>query len=156
VNKPPDEKRSGRKLLERVERELAASLEIGKPDKIEQRRSKWITWSNVNIWFESLREFLVKEGFADDIADSPDEAQGEILFGENQTEYTVNLDESALILDNMPSVQLLRSFPPRSAKGSSIQELISSHRHVRCNHERQVSAYSFCTSYGRSTRRPRA
>jgi hypothetical protein len=78
------------------------TLDIGKPDKIEQRQVKWTMWSNVNIWFESfLREFLLKEGFGDDIAVSPDEVQGDLLFGENQTENIVNLDKNAIILDNM-------------------------------------------------------
>jgi phage terminase large subunit-like protein len=43
---------------------VAAMLDLGKPDKIEQGRAKWTTWSNVNIWFDSLKDFFTSEGFA--------------------------------------------------------------------------------------------
>jgi hypothetical protein len=62
----------------------------------------------VNIWFDSLKDFFISEGFATTKTDTtenninvllPDEL-GEIEFGDGQEERVCNLDESAIILDN--------------------------------------------------------
>jgi hypothetical protein len=105
-----------------VQATVAATLDLGKPNKIEQRRAKWTTFYNVNIWFESLKEFLISEGFAllkGDEASTKEnynytneateenhnytndgEDIGEILYREGQDENITNLDESAIVLDN--------------------------------------------------------
>jgi hypothetical protein len=99
VNKHPLENRRGRKLFERIQSDLASTLNIGEPDRIEQRRAKWTTFSNVNVWFDSLREFFIHYGFAT-AREVPDEENGELIFGAYQENRIVSLDESAIILDN--------------------------------------------------------
>jgi hypothetical protein len=64
INKLPDENRQGQKLFDRVEKSCAATLDIGKPDKVEQRQAKWATFDNVNVYFDSLKEFFIYFGFA--------------------------------------------------------------------------------------------
>jgi hypothetical protein len=82
-----------------MQNDLAATLDIGEPDRIEQRRAKWTTFSNVNVWFDSLREFFIYYDFAT-AREVSDEENGEIEFGANQENCVVSLDESAIILDN--------------------------------------------------------
>jgi hypothetical protein len=52
-------------LWEHVEKDLAAILNIGKPDCVEERRAKWTTFSNIHIYFDSLQAFFVFEGAAE-------------------------------------------------------------------------------------------
>eukprot|EP00978_Attheya_sp_CCMP212_P023404 scaffold71629_cov39-Attheya_sp.AAC.1 len=85
VNKHPDENRTGRILFERLQNSVAATLSIGKVNKIEERCNKWTTYSNVNIWYSSFKEFLIEEGFAVK-NDLKDDYPGELLYGEGQTE----------------------------------------------------------------------
>jgi hypothetical protein len=99
VNKHPDEKRHHQKLFEWMEKDLAATLDLGEPNRIEQRRAKWTTFSNVNVWFDSLHEFVVYFGFAT-AREVSDEENGELDFGNNQPNRVASLDESAIILDN--------------------------------------------------------
>jgi hypothetical protein len=58
MNHPAREIRRGKTLFLLIQDAVAATLDLGKPDKIEQRRAKWTTWSNVNIWFDSLTDFF--------------------------------------------------------------------------------------------------
>ena len=94
LNKHPDENRKGRKLFERLQNSVAATLDIGKIDKIEERRNKWTTYSNVNIWYSSFKEFLIEEGFA--VENDPQEGNypGELLYGKGQIERIGNIELS--------------------------------------------------------------
>jgi hypothetical protein len=101
VNKHPDENRSGRTLFERLQTSVAATLGIGKVDKIEERRNKWTTYSNVNIWYCSLKEFLIEEGFA--VENDEVNFPGELLYGEGQIERLGNIDETGMVIDTTKS-----------------------------------------------------
>ena len=98
VNKMTNEDQKHRHLYDRVLDDLGQTLDIGKPNRVEQRRSKWTTYTNVRIWFDSLKHFLVEEGFAEP---TPAGIGGaELIFYPQQTHRIVNLDESGMILDN--------------------------------------------------------
>jgi hypothetical protein len=102
VNKHPNENRTGRKLFERLQDSVAATLNIGKLDKIEERRNKWTTYSNINIWYSSLKDFLIEEGFAVE-NDPTDEFPGELLYGKGQVERLGNIDETGIVIDTTKS-----------------------------------------------------
>jgi hypothetical protein len=102
LNKHPDENRKGRKLFERLQNSVAATLDIGKIDKIEERRNKWTTYSNVNIWYSSFKEFLIEEGFAVE-NDQEDNYPGELLYGKGQIERIGNIDETGMVIDTTKS-----------------------------------------------------
>jgi hypothetical protein len=102
VNKHPKENRTGRILFERLQQSVAATLSIGKVDKIEERRNKWTTYSNVNIWYDSLKEFLIEEGFAVE-NDQENDLPGELLYGKGQIERIGNIDETGIVIDTTKS-----------------------------------------------------
>ena len=106
VNNKIDENRKGDGLLKRLQKELAGTLDLGEPNKVENRRSKWTTYSNVNIWFDSLKEFLISFGFArgrDSLDD--DSMIGEIEFFPGQLHRITSNDESGIVLDNTESAR---------------------------------------------------
>jgi hypothetical protein len=82
-----------------MEKDLAATLDLGEPNRIEQRWAKWTTFLNVNVWFDSLHEFFVYFGFAT-AREVSDEENGELDFGNNQPNHVASLGKSAIILDN--------------------------------------------------------
>jgi hypothetical protein len=82
-----------------MEKDLAITLVIGEPDRMEQRWAKWTTFSNVNAWFDSLCDFFVYFGFAT-VREASNEENGELDLGENQPNRVASLEKSAFILDN--------------------------------------------------------
>ncbi|CAB9516616.1 unknown protein [Seminavis robusta] len=65
VNKLEGESsRQGRKLFDRVQAELAGELNVGKPNRIEQRRQQYATYANINQWYSNLQQFFIDQGFA--------------------------------------------------------------------------------------------
>jgi hypothetical protein len=65
INKHSSEgARGGRALLKRVENNHAATLDITKPNKVENRGAKWTTHYNVDIWYKSVKAFFIEYGFA--------------------------------------------------------------------------------------------
>jgi hypothetical protein len=92
------QKKCGQKLFECKERNLAATLDIGEPDRIKQRREKWTTFSKVNIWFDSLHEFFDYFGFATVRELSDEENSEPYLERISQTMLQV-FDKFSIILD---------------------------------------------------------
>ena len=95
--------RSGRCLFERIQRDVADELDLGKPNKIEQRRrNKWSTYYNINLYFNSLKAFLIDNGFAKEASASFKLSTGSELewATEDQGRRIANIDETALVLDN--------------------------------------------------------
>jgi hypothetical protein len=101
INKHPSEgAREGRKLLLRVEKDLAATLDIAKPNKVENRRAKWTTHYNVDIWYDSLKEFFVEYGFA---RPAGNDREGELEWvDDKQGCRIISIDETGIVLDNGP------------------------------------------------------
>ena len=65
---------------------------------LEIRRAVCTTYNNINIWFDTLKAFLVNNGFTRNRLDDED-GEGELVFPVGQLNCIVNLDESGLILD---------------------------------------------------------
>jgi hypothetical protein len=103
VNKLEGEgSRTGRTLVERLPKDLADTLELGKPNRIEDRRNTWTTYTNCNMWFESFKGFLIDKGFATANEDKDTwEQLGELIWvDDTQGSRIANIDESALTLDD--------------------------------------------------------
>jgi hypothetical protein len=128
-------------------------LDIGEPNRIEQRWAKWTIFSNVNVWFDSLCEFFIYFGFAT-VREVSDEENGELDFGENQPSHVASLDESVISLDNTacnkggcPAMSLfdpyLQDAPPPISRS---QELLPGNRDVRV-HGWATNPSLFCSAY---------
>eukprot|EP00978_Attheya_sp_CCMP212_P010758 scaffold26224_cov63-Attheya_sp.AAC.3 len=102
VNKHPNKNQTGRILFERLQKSVVATLGIGKVGKIKERHNKWMTYSNVNIWFFSFKKNLIEEGLAVE-NDLEDDYPGELLYGEGQIEQLGNINETGMVMDTTKS-----------------------------------------------------
>jgi hypothetical protein len=82
-----------RHLIERVLKETAIKLGATKGNRQEHRRILWNTLQNLNLWFDTWEANLLKLGFAYKAAYG-------VKIYDNQLHRIVNIDESALNLDN--------------------------------------------------------
>eukprot|EP00532_Pseudo-nitzschia_australis_P014725 CAMPEP_0168277748 /NCGR_PEP_ID=MMETSP0141_2-20121125/19413_1 /TAXON_ID=44445 /ORGANISM="Pseudo-nitzschia australis, Strain 10249 10 AB" /LENGTH=178 /DNA_ID=CAMNT_0008220255 /DNA_START=155 /DNA_END=691 /DNA_ORIENTATION=+ len=71
--------------------------------RVEARQVKWTTYHNLNMWFDTLKEVLVKNGFAK-YRNEDDNREGELVYFPNQLNRILNLDESGLTLDENGSL----------------------------------------------------
>ena len=92
-------KRNNRKLFERIQKDIADDeLEVGKPNRVEQRRNKWSTYYNLNLWFSSVKAWLIDMGFA---KEAPEDEPAELVWtSADQGSRIANMDETGLFLDN--------------------------------------------------------
>ena len=52
-------------LYDRIMEAIADKISVNSGDfKMEQRRLIWTTYSNINIWFDTLKHFFIDKGFA--------------------------------------------------------------------------------------------
>ena len=65
---------------------------------LENCRAVYTTHNNINIWFDTLKDFLINNGFARKRLGDED-GEGELIFPVGQMNRIVNLDESGLTLD---------------------------------------------------------
>ena len=92
-------RRNNRKLFERIQADIADDVDVGKANRVEQRRNKWSTHSNINLWFSSFKAWLIDMGFA--VAAPPEDGSGELLWvSDDQGSRIANMDETGLVLDN--------------------------------------------------------
>ena len=70
---------------------------------VEQRRLEWTTYSYINLWFDTLKVFLVKKGFARHKILGEDHISGEQVYFEHQTHRTVRMIE-------MPHFHIIRKY----------------------------------------------
>ena len=93
-------KRNNRKLFERIQRDTADTMDIGKPNRVEQRRNRWGTYYQLNLWYDSLKQFLIEQGFGSANETNVEEL-GEIVWTDDtQAKRIWNIDETAVALDN--------------------------------------------------------
>ena len=53
------------RLYGRMMRTIAYQVDVsGDEYKMEQRRLIWTMYRNINIWFETLKHFLINKGFS--------------------------------------------------------------------------------------------
>ena len=56
---------------------IADSVDVNSDDyKMEQRRLAWTTYSNINTWFNTLKEFFIKKGFVRERMDEDVDVEG--------------------------------------------------------------------------------
>ena len=101
VNQMPHENQTGQNLLRQIENNTAKTLNIGKTDYVEHHCECWATYTNMSMWFDQLRDFLLEHEFAEKCTTN----SLEIKFKSGQTDRIVNVDETGLILDNTKSAK---------------------------------------------------
>ena len=66
---------------------------------VEQRILEWMSYSNIDLWFDTLKVFLVKKGFARHKILGEDHIAGELVYFEHQTHRIMNLDKYKVSTD---------------------------------------------------------
>ena len=84
-------------LLNRVIRNTAIDINAVKLNCAEDRRVRWTTEGNLQLWFDSWEQFVVEYGFA------TIDPNGEVIFDEEMKARIVNLDETNLSLNGSDS-----------------------------------------------------
>lgn len=67
---------------------------------LENCRVVYTTYNNINVWFDTLKEFLTTNGFA---RNKQEDGDREWVFFRGQLNRILNLDESGLMLDSNQS-----------------------------------------------------
>lgn len=88
-------KHPNRWLLRRVLESTGIEFLVSKEKKMEERRIKWTTQKNLNMWFDNWAKDLVGLGFATWSGD----VGGEIVIPPDQLRRILNFDETCLTLD---------------------------------------------------------
>ena len=71
---------------------------------MEQRRLIWTTYRNINIWFETLKRFLIDKGFTRENTDEDRLVLGDIVYSEPQSNTILNLDKSEVSTDGTSKI----------------------------------------------------
>ena len=107
-------------LFDRLMKLIADQIVVTSNDfRMEQRRLEWTTHSNINIWFETLKHFLIEKGFAKEKT-AQEEGRGELIYFEGQTDRILNLDESEVSTDGTTKLSGGRPTSKISPTDSSI------------------------------------
>lgn len=85
--------------LKRIEKATAGHFVGGTEQKIELRPLQWTTYTNLDMWFDGMKELFISLGFACERTETDTKA-GEIVFFQGQKRRVIKFDESALSLDN--------------------------------------------------------
>ena len=80
-------------LLNRVVCYTATNINAVKLNCAEDRRIRWTTYQNLDLWFDSWEVFLVDYGFA------TVNTNGELVFDIEMIKRILNLDETCMLLD---------------------------------------------------------
>ena len=95
----------GSKVYDRMMNRLGDKIEVNDHNSVvEQRRLEWTTWSNINVWFDTLKHFFVKMGFARLKTKEDGDIEGELVFFKFQTDRILNLDESEVSTDGTTKI----------------------------------------------------
>ena len=71
----------GTKVYDRMMNRLGDKIEVNNHNSVdEQHRLEWTTWSNTNVWFDTLKHFFVKIGFAHLKTKEDGDIEGELVF----------------------------------------------------------------------------
>jgi len=98
VNSNPEENRRSDKLMSRLQRDFGPEINLGKAEKLEERRVKWTTYDNLKTWGDSVKDIIIDLGFGRH-SNPDDNVPGEIYFYEGQREHIINFDETRITLD---------------------------------------------------------
>ena len=95
----------GSKVYDRMMNRLGDKIEVNDHNSVvEQRRLEWTTWSNINVWFDTLKHFFVTMGFARLKTKEDGDIEGELVFLKFQTDRILNLDESEVSTDGTTKI----------------------------------------------------
>ena len=81
-------------LLVRLSRDCADNLTAGKINHVEERRVKWTTYANLDLWFSAWEKVLDKYGFIE-----RDPMNGKPSIPQQMLRNILNFDETSLSLD---------------------------------------------------------
>jgi hypothetical protein len=84
---------SSKELIKRLCRDTAIDMKCDKLSFAEERRARWTTYANLELWFDSWEKTLIDLGFMED-----DGSRKNIL-PEHQLRNIINFDETCLSLD---------------------------------------------------------
>jgi hypothetical protein len=104
VNSHPNENRRSDKLMARLQKDFGPELTLERGQKVEERRVKWTTYSNLNSWGESAKEILIELGFGRE-STPEDNIHGEIYFFAGQLQRILNFDETRIGLDQTDTIK---------------------------------------------------
>jgi hypothetical protein len=96
-------KQSAYSLWRRIARDTALDLVAGRILLAEERRVKWTTWHNLDLWFGSWEKTLKQLGFLEQ------DANGNWFIPKHQLRNILNFDETSLSLDGSTMTQGGRS-----------------------------------------------
>ena len=68
-------------------------MEIGEKNVLEQRRAKWTTYTNLNMWFNTWEGVLIELGFSR-LKREGEYCEGFIVFFDGHKYRIINLDET--------------------------------------------------------------
>jgi hypothetical protein len=88
------------KVTNRLKVQTADLISAGKGNPQELRRLVWTTFQNLNTWFDTFHEIVVRLGFARKRTDDDPEDSPEVIFFPGQEERIINFDESPVAIDN--------------------------------------------------------
>ena len=80
-------------LLDRIVRDTSTDIHATKLNCAEDRRIRWTTYQNLDLWFSSWEVFVVEYGFA------TINQNGQLHFDEEMKMRVLNLDETNMSLD---------------------------------------------------------
>jgi hypothetical protein len=78
-------------MLRRIQRDCAKELQTSKEVVQELRRQFWMTYDNLDKWFNIWEETILSFGYKDN--------EGQVQITEDQKRRIVNMDETKLSLD---------------------------------------------------------
>ncbi|KAL3771166.1 hypothetical protein ACHAWU_004789 [Discostella pseudostelligera] len=84
---------TSKELIKRLCRDTAIDMKCDKLSFAEERRVRWTTYANLELWFDSWEKTLIDLGFMED------EGSGKYIIPEHQLRNIINFDETCLSLD---------------------------------------------------------
>ena len=81
-------------LTRKIQRETANPFDVGKANVAEQRRLKWTTAHDLNVWFSTWKETLIELGFCREKEDHDTNTDGEVVFFYSMLRRIINIDET--------------------------------------------------------------
>ena len=80
-------------LIKRLCRDTAMDIKADKVSFAEERRVRWTTFSNLQMWFNNWETTLIDLGFMED------DGSGKYIIPDDQLRNILNFDETCLSLD---------------------------------------------------------
>jgi len=84
---------SSKELIKRLCRDTAIDMKCDKLSFAEERRVRWTTYANLELWFDSWEKTLIDLGFMED------DGTGKYILPDRQLRNIINFDETCLSLD---------------------------------------------------------